>query len=543
MPTKGAARTIEVEVDREDVSPRAQTEYARPGLASVSAGGMAVLQRSTIAQGGANAPIRAAALLRTQRTHGNRIAQRVAASAAALPPVSDGAAHNRMGDRGMDRAVEALRDPGRDFSSDARAIARRTGLPDPPDGIRVRWGSESRSAAGAFDAVAFTVGSDVFADTDRFRPGTPVGDRVLGHEIQHTIEQHGRAPEVALLSEAEFRRQLGARPEQKAVIDSLFGNARFRALWDYLAACPATPAQDHGPVQLLVTPGLRIGGVERFGGYNSITRTLEINPTKAEHVRNPQELVDTIVHEVIHAVSDLEGPCVAAGGAPSPIGGAGTASPVSGGLPPLGPAELGPGASDPCSESIDIDVASQRIVTEVIRENMRATRIGAPTLTFLNDLIRSDPAARAAYDACRHTACATATPALRAAAINRCSLDVLGTFMIGDLLPSRVLFDFDSHAIRADTEMALDLVATFMRANPTTHVILEGHADPRGSHAYNDELALQRAQAVATFLIGRGVPPAQIDDVTSIGKRRPISTAPPEFFQDRRVELIFLSAP
>jgi peptidoglycan-associated lipoprotein len=111
------------------------------------------------------------------------------------------------------------------------------------------------------------------------------------------------------------------------------------------------------------------------------------------------------------------------------------------------------------------------------------------------------------------------------------------------MLPSRVLFDFDSSTIRPDAEMALDLVATFMRANPTTHVILEGHADPRGSHAYNDQLALRRAQAVGTFLTGRAVPSAQIDDVTSVGKRRPISTAPKEFFQDRRVELIFLSAP
>ena len=82
-----------------------------------------------------------------------------------------------------------------------------------------------------------------------------------------------------------------------------------------------------------------------------------------------------------------------------------------------------------------------------------------------------------------------------------------------------------------------------MRVNATTHVILEGHADPRGSDTYNDLLAQRRAEAVGTFLIGRGVSPAQIDDVTSVGKRRPLSTVPKEFFQDRRVELIFLSAP
>lgn len=443
----------------------------------------------------------------------------------------------------MLRAVDALRDPARDFSTDARAIARRNGVADPPDGIRVHWGAETDRAARDLRAVAFTIGSDVFADTIRFRPGTPEGDWVLAHEIQHAVEQRGREPEIALLSEAEFRRQLGARPEQAAVIDALFANATFRALWDYLGSCPAAPAQDHGPIRLLVTPGLTIRGVERFGGYSPLFRTLEINPTKAEHVRNPQELVDTVVHEVIHAVDDVEADCVAAGGAPSPLGGARTAAPVTGGLPPLGTTALGPGASNPCAESIDITVAAQRIVTDVIRENIRATRIGAPTLTFLNELIRSDPAALAAYDACRRPACALTNATLRAAAIGRCSMDVLGTFMTADLLPSRVLFDFDSRAIRPDAEMALDLVATFMRANPTTHVILEGHADPTGSDVYNEKLALKRAEAVGVFLIGRGVSPAQIDDVISVGERRPLSTRRAEHFQDRRVELIFLSAP
>jgi outer membrane protein OmpA-like peptidoglycan-associated protein len=452
-------------------------------------------------------------------------------------------AHDRLGNRGVLRAVDALRDPARDFSAQARAIARRSGVLEPPDGIRVHWGARSQLAAREFEAVAFTIGKDVFADTDRFRPGTREGDLVLGHEIQHAHEQHGGEPEVALLTEAEFRRQLGARPEQAAVIDALFANPTFRALWDYVGSCPAAPAQDHGPIRLLVTPGLTIGGVERFGGYSPLFRTLEINPTKPEHVRNPQELVDTVVHEVIHAVDDIEADCIAAGGAPSPLAGAGTATPATGALPPLGPTELGPGASNPCAESIDINVAAQRIVTDVIRENMRTTRLGAPTLTFLNDLIRSNPAALAAYDACRVPACATANPVLRTAAIARCSMDVLGTFMTADLLPTRVLFDFDSVAIRPDAEMALDLVATFMRANPTTHVILEGHADPTGPSLYNEKLGKRRAEAVGVFLIGRGVSPSQIDDVTTAGERRPISTRPAEHFQDRRVELIFLSAP
>lgn len=41
-------------------------------------------------------------------------------------------------------------------------------------------------------------------------------------------------------------------------------------------------------------------------------------------------------------------------------------------------------------------------------------------------------------------------------------------------------------------------------------VTLVGHADPRGSEAYNYELAARRAQAEADYLLGKGVPDTQL---------------------------------
>jgi hypothetical protein len=107
----------------------------------------------------------------------------------------------------------------------------------------------------------------------------------------------------------------------------LFGDATFLALWDYLKSCTATPTSDLGPLSLKVTPGLKIRGVERFGGYSPLLRTLEINPTKPEHKANPAELVDTIVHELIHAVDDLASDCKQATGKDAPLAGAATANP------------------------------------------------------------------------------------------------------------------------------------------------------------------------------------------------------------------------
>jgi outer membrane protein OmpA-like peptidoglycan-associated protein len=473
-----------------------------------------------------------------------------------------------VGNQGMQRLREAsswrrsavsVRDEVAPALTPARARKLDAALAEPaaplPEGarrlhgdtardVRLRWGPSSEALARDLEAVAFTRGADVFVDTRRFRPGSAAGDLVFGHELAHAREQRGRPPTLALLTEAQFRAQLGARPEQATVIDTLFANATFRALWDYLGSCPATPTQDHGPIRLLVTPGLGLmaSGIERFGGYSLLARTLEINPTKPEHVANPQELVDTIVHEVIHAVDDVQTDCIAAGGPPAPLRGAATAvSPSAGGLPPLGPTELGPGASNPCDESIDINVAAQLIVTEVITQNLRTTRIGMPTITFVNDLLRSDAAARTAYDACRRTACALPSAAGRQAAIGRCNIEVLGTFMSGTLLPSRVLFDFDSDAIRPDSAQTLELVATFLRAHPTTHVRLVGHADPVGRSDYNQKLGQRRAGAVRDFLLARGVDPAQIDETSSRGEEQLISGLPAQHFQDRRVEIIPLS--
>ena len=129
------------------------------------------------------------------------------------------------------------------------------------------------------------------------------------------------------LTESQFRTQLGSTGEQRVAIDTLFADPTFSALMTYLRTCTATPQQDVlGDLRLKVTPGLRIGGAERFGGYNPLTRTLEINPTKREHVSNPTELVDTIVHELIHAVDDLQPACVVAGSGPAPLAGGATAT-------------------------------------------------------------------------------------------------------------------------------------------------------------------------------------------------------------------------
>ncbi|HEV2415918.1 MAG TPA: DUF4157 domain-containing protein [Candidatus Dormibacteraeota bacterium] len=482
-----------------------------------------------------------------------------------------------------------LRQPGHTLEPAARvAMERRFGH----DFSSVRVHSDHAAAASAesVGAAAYTVGSHIVFARDRYRPSTHQGRWLMAHELAHVVQQEGSAPpnldrltvghehdrleedaasianqvlvgigsvqtpvedEAGLrrLTEVEFKTQLGATPQQRAAIDALFANAKFADLWSYLRACTASPHQDLGPLALKVHPGLTDHGVERFGGYSDhgTTPTLEINPTKSEHRQNPAELVDTVTHELIHAVDDLQAGCAAAGSGPSPLAGAATAGErFRSGHTPAEEAHLeeiqGPSASEPCGEFIDINDAAQRMITDIVAADVQVATVGRPTLMFVNMTIRSDPAAMTFYEACRHTACAiTGTPA-RSGALGDCAADTIAKFippsLQGALLPARVHFDFDADTIRADDVQTADMVASFLVAHPTVAVELVGHADPVGPAAYNLDLGQRRANTVRKRLVDEGVSSAQITSTTSAGEGGPLSTGPATHWEDRRVEIL-----
>src|SRR5260370_20321241 len=56
------------------------------------------------------------------------------------------------------------------------------------------------------------------------------------------------------------------------------------------------------------------------------------------------------------------------------------------------------------------------------------------------------------------------------------------------------------------------------------HLILHGHADPRGSAAYNQALSERRVARVKTFLVEQGVPADHID-TQGLGEEQPLSAA------------------
>ena len=83
-----------------------------------------------------------------------------------------------------------------------------------------------------------------------------------------------------------------------------------------------------------------------------------------------------------------------------------------------------------------------------------------------------------------------------------------------------VYFGFDSAELTGDAQTTLDRQAAFLNVNPALVVIVEGHADERGTREYNLALGDRRATAVRDYLLAKGLNAARIRTV-SYGKERP----------------------
>ena len=96
-------------------------------------------------------------------------------------------------------------------------------------------------------------------------------------------------------------------------------------------------------------------------------------------------------------------------------------------------------------------------------------------------------------------------------------------------------FDVDSAALRAPTINGLLLVAEYLKANPATRILVEGHCDERGTREYNLALGEKRAEAVRVHLARQGIDRLRIK-TKSFGKERPamLGASPQAWAKNRR---------
>ena len=103
-----------------------------------------------------------------------------------------------------------------------------------------------------------------------------------------------------------------------------------------------------------------------------------------------------------------------------------------------------------------------------------------------------------------------------------------------------IYFDYDTSKLDSSVKDILDLHASFLAANSNARVVIEGHADERGTPEYNIALGERRAQAVQTYLENAGVLSSQIETV-SYGEEKPEVTDRSEsaFAKNRRAVLVY----
>lgn len=82
-----------------------------------------------------------------------------------------------------------------------------------------------------------------------------------------------------------------------------------------------------------------------------------------------------------------------------------------------------------------------------------------------------------------------------------------------------VYFEFDSSALTPEAMENLRAMAAALKALDGTKLLIEGHADERGSNEYNLALAQKRADAIKAFLMSEGVSETAVQ-TASYGEER-----------------------
>lgn len=103
-----------------------------------------------------------------------------------------------------------------------------------------------------------------------------------------------------------------------------------------------------------------------------------------------------------------------------------------------------------------------------------------------------------------------------------------------------IYFGFDVSNVTDNFYSVLDAHATFLNANSDVKVLIEGHADERGTPEYNIALGERRAKAVVTYLENMGVSSNQLS-VVSYGEEKPMVKDRTEeaFSKNRRAVIVY----
>lgn len=112
---------------------------------------------------------------------------------------------------------------------------------------------------------------------------------------------------------------------------------------------------------------------------------------------------------------------------------------------------------------------------------------------------------------------------------------VSGSTLPGTSISDRVFFSVDQTTLSPEAMGVLNQQITWLSANSAAPILIEGHADERGTSEYNMALGSSRASSVRNYMVSQGIPDSRISIIT-YGRERPVAVCPDEscWSQNRR---------
>lgn len=107
---------------------------------------------------------------------------------------------------------------------------------------------------------------------------------------------------------------------------------------------------------------------------------------------------------------------------------------------------------------------------------------------------------------------------------------------------SGILFDVDQATLKGAARTNIESLATSLKNNPQTNILIVGHTDASGTDAYNYKLSERRAASVKTYAVSQGISAARLT-TEGRGETEPISdnTTDSGKAQNRRVEIVIVA--
>lgn len=110
-----------------------------------------------------------------------------------------------------------------------------------------------------------------------------------------------------------------------------------------------------------------------------------------------------------------------------------------------------------------------------------------------------------------------------------------GSTLPGTSISDRVFFAVDQTTLSPEAMGVLSQQIGWLSTNSAAPILIEGHADERGTSEYNMALGSSRASAVRNYMVSQGIPDSRISIIT-YGRERPVAVCPDEscWSQNRR---------